>query len=275
VVLTSNSRSRVLLTIIVWVATLAFLFPVIWFLLLSLKSPDLIFATPPVFWFKPTLGAYRETILSGYSNQLWNSLLVASGSTAVCLILGVPAAYAFDRFTFFGRKDLLFWMLSVRMAPPIAVVLPFYLVMRRLELVGTLTALILVNLTVNLPLVVWLMKDFFAEVPRSLDESALVDGATRLRAFVNIIFPLAAPGIVVSTVFAFIFSWNEFFFALILSSINSQTLTVAAASFWTNVQLEWHKLAAVSMVTILPPFLLAFLLGRYLVRGLTFGAVKE
>lgn len=273
--MTSSRRKTIALTVVVWLATVVFLFPVVWFVLLSLKPPQLTFATPPAVVFKPTLEAYRETIFSGYSKQLWNSCIVAGASTLFSLLLGVPAAYAFDRFTFRGRRDMLFWLLTVRMAPPIAVILPFYLVMRTLGLVGSRTSLILINLTVNLPLVIWLMKDFFNEVPHSLDESAMVDGGSRWQAFRQVVLPLATPGIVVSTVFAFIFAWNEFLFALVLSNVHTQTLTVAATSFWTNVQLQWNKLAAVAVVTILPPFVLAFVLGRYLIRGLTLGAVKE
>lgn len=263
------------LTVIAWGATLLFLFPILWFALLSLKPPQLTFANPPAFLFIPSLAAYTETAFSTQTlQQLLNSLIVAGGSTLLSLLVGIPAAYAFSRFHFRGRRNLMFWFLSVRMAPPIAVLLPFYLLMRQLDLVGTHFAMILVNLTINLPLVIWMLKDFMSDVPDSLDESAMVDGCSRFKAFRLIVLPLAAPGIVVCTVFAFIFSWNEFLFAMVFSNVNTQTLTVGATNFWTNVQLEWHKLASVSIVTIMPPLLISFFLGKFLVRGLTMGAVK-
>lgn len=266
---------KVILTIVCWAATLIFLFPLIWFSMLSIKHPQLTFATPPVFLFVPTFEAYREVIFEGaVIQQLLNSIIIAGGSTIACLILGIPAAYAFARFRFRLRRNLLFGFLSVRMAPPIAILLPFYLLMREFDLVGTRTSLILINLIVNLPLVIWLMRDFLNEVPESLDEMAMVDGCSRFQAFLRVVLPLAAPGIVVCTVFAFIFAWNEFLFALVFSNAHTQPLTVGATSFWTNAQLEWHKLAAVATITALPPLFLSFFLGKFLIRGLTFGAIK-
>jgi multiple sugar transport system permease protein len=272
----SKSKGKIaVMTVIAWFATLLFLFPILWFFLLSLKDPQLTFASPPVFFFTPTLQAYEEILFhSNAPKQLVNSLIVAGGNTLLCLALGVPAAYAFSRFRFRGRRDLLFTFLSVRMAPPIAVLLPFYLLMRNLNLVGTHLAMILINVTVNMPLVIWLMKDFFNEVSESLDEMAMIDGCSRFKAFWRIVLPLALPGIMVSTVFAFIFSWNEFLFALVFSNMHTQTLTVGTASFWTNVQLEWHKLAVAATMTIIPPLVLAISLGKMLIRGLTLGAVK-
>ena len=257
-----------------WLAVFLFFFPLLWFALLSLKPPRLTFAAPPPLFFEPTLKAYIQTIFGGgFVQELWNSFAIAGGCTLLCMLFGIPAAYGFARFNFPGRRDTLIWLLSLRMAPPIAVLLPFYLLMRATGLVGTLTSMILINFVVNLPLFIWLLKDFFREVPVSLEESAMVDGCTRVQAVIRIALPLAAPGIVVATVFAFIFAWNEFLFALVFSSSDTQPLTVAAANFWTNVQLEWHLLAAVSTVTVLPPLLLAFLLGKYIVRGLTLGGV--
>ncbi|MGH6915231.1 MAG: carbohydrate ABC transporter permease, partial [Geminicoccales bacterium] len=206
-----------------------FLGPIVWILLLSVKPAALALQSPPVFWFEPTLREFREVFgeRSLYPRFMLNSVIVAGGNTLLSLLLGLPAAYAFARLRFRLCHDLLVWILSVRIAPPIAVLLPFYLIMREIGLLDRHLALILIYLTFNLPFLVWIMKGFFEEVPIELEEAARMDGLSTLETFRAVVLPLVRPGIVITAIFAFIFSWNEFLFALVLTNQRAQTLPVA------------------------------------------------
>ncbi|HEY8446938.1 MAG TPA: carbohydrate ABC transporter permease [Thermomicrobiales bacterium] len=252
------------------------IFPIYWMISTSLKTTNQTFAVPPVFFFKPTLEHYRALFEAGdVPRSLVNSLVVASGSTALALVLGTPAAYALARYKFRGRSDLWFWIISNRFISPIVVALPFFLIARDLGLLNTRLALILVYLTFNVPLVIWLCADQFRLVPKEVDDAALVDGANQWQAFLRISLPLAAPGVVVSAILCFIFSWNEFLFALTLTrSGDARTAPVEANNFLTGMGTRWGEMMATGTLIVLPVVLFAAIVSRYLVRGLTMGAVK-
>jgi multiple sugar transport system permease protein len=250
-------------------------FPILWTVLTSIKPLDLIPKSPPVWVFQPTLEHFRTIFFEkDLLHSLWNSLVVATLSTLLALLVGAPAAYAFARFDFRGKEQLAFYFLSARMTPPIAVIVPFFLISRDFGLLDTKLILILAYTTFNFAFVVWLLRGFFAEVPAEIDEAALVDGCSRFGAFVRVVLPIAAPGIAAAAIICFIFAWNEFLFALVLTSINAKTLPVSAAGFVTDRLVLWGTLCATAVVIFVPVTIFAILTRRHLIRGMTMGAVK-
>lgn len=251
------------------------LLPILWIISTSLKSTNQTFAVPPVFVFKPTFEHYRTIFTEGnVPHSLLNSLLVATSSSLLALVLGTPAAYALARFDFRGKSHLWFWIISNRFISPIVVAIPFFLLARDLNLLNTRLALVLVYLTFNLPLVIWLSIDQFRSVPREIEQAALTDGAGPWRVFASIALPLAIPGVAVSGILCFVFSWNEFLFSLVLTQEQARTAPVEAANFMTGFGVRWGEMMATGTVIVLPVVLFAALASRYLVRGLTMGAVK-
>lgn len=252
------------------------LFPVIWMLLTSIKTHADAFSMPPVWAFKPALESYVK-IISGTDPKLrffLNSAIITSSSVIASLAVGCIAAYSFARFKVRGSKHLMFFALSIRMMPPIVNVLPLYILFRELKLLDTRLALILVYMTFNIPFVIWMMKGFFEEIPIELEESAMIDGCSRLSAFSHITFPLSMPGIIATSLFCTFFSWNEFMFALILTRRSAATIPVAIAGFWGGIAIDWIGLSAMGTIATAPILLVAIVLQKYLVRGLTFGALK-
>jgi multiple sugar transport system permease protein len=243
--------------------------------LTSLKTRVDAFSIPPKWIFKPILTNYL-TVLgdSSFMHYYRNSLVVAILTTVLCLIIAVPGAYAFATFNFKKKNDLSFWVLTTRMAPPILVIVPFYLLFKQFQLLDTVTGLVLIYTTFNLAFVVWMMKGFFEGMPRDIEEAARVDGATRLRCFLTIIVPLAAPGLIASSIFTFIMSWNEYFYALILTGSNAQTVPVAINAYITFEGIRWGEIAAAGILILIPVVLFGILVQKYLVRGLTMGAIK-
>ena len=271
---------RRLLTSVILIAALAiFLFPVAWMFLTSFKSNPEFFAYPPVF-------IPKSFALTNYVNAMGfppdgrggiqgvrDSLIISVGSMVASVLVGAPAAYSFARFRT-GGENLSFWVLSTRMFPPVASALPLFLVFKVLHLLDTHWALILANTIFNLPFVIWLLKGFFEDLPVELEESAVIDGTTIFGAFRRIALPLVAPGLVVTALFSFIFTWNEFMFALLFTRRDVRTLTIIVPSLVGGHEILWGQVAAVGVVAIIPNVLLAMLLQRFLVRGLTLGAVK-
>jgi multiple sugar transport system permease protein len=260
----------------VFFALLCILFPVVWFFALSLKSQRVAFQSPPAVFFQPTLQAYSDLLSpnSKYPLYLANSVLVAGFNTLLCLLLGLPAAYSFSRYTFAIRRTSMMIILITRMLPPIAMMVPFYLLANRLHLIDTRLSLILAYCVYNLPFLIWMMKGFFDDIPKALDESALIDGCSHWGALLRIVLPLSGPGLAVTSILNFVFSWNEFLWASVLTGMRSRTMTVGISAFWTNVSLEWAKIGAASTLFLLPPIILTILFRKYMVSGLTMGAVK-
>jgi len=273
---TRNPRAaRVLHAVGLFLTLLACVFPFYWMVATSLKSRVDILAAPPVWLFDPTLDNYREALLNqGVGPSLLNSLIVASCTTLVALLLGTPAAYALARFEFRGKRELWFWFITNRMVSPIVLALPFFLMARALNLIDSYLVLILLYLTFNLPIVVWICTDQFRGIPRELDEAALMDGAGRFQIFYSVALPLALPGIAVSAILSFIFSWNELLYALILTRSDTRTAPVAATSFMSGYELPWGEIMATGTLIVLPVIIFSIFVSKQLVQGLTMGAVK-
>lgn len=268
--------SKYLLVCAALIGTLA---PVYWMITISFKREVDQFALPPRwFSFPPTLEHYVDAFVArSFGQYLLSSLIVAVCSTAGALVLGTLAAYSLARFRLPRNLDrkLALWILSTRMFPAIVTAVPLFLIMRDLSLVNTRLSLIITYTAFNLPFVVWMMRGFFAEVPRDLEEAAMVDGDSRLGALGRIVLPLVAPGLAATAVFCLIVSWNEFLFALVLTQTDdAMTLPVGIAGRVTQYGIKWGVMSAAAVVAMVP--ILAFALGvqRYLVRGLSLGAVK-
>jgi multiple sugar transport system permease protein len=255
------------------ILTLAFLlFPLVWMALGSFKTQVDFMAYPPRWLFRPTLANYEKVLVGGdFLKFTWNSLVIAAGSTAMSLILGVPAAYGIARY---HQTRLGVAMLAARMAPGIAFLIPWFIVFSKLRMVDTYPAVMLTHMVVVLPLVIWVLVGFFEDLPRELEESALIDGCTVLGVFRRIALPLARPGIVATAIMGVIASWNNFIFSLVIAGNSTRTLPVAIFNFVSYDSLNWGGLTAASSLITLPVLLMAFLVQKHIVRGLTIGALK-
>lgn len=256
------------------------LFPLLWMVLLSLKTRAE--QTSTYFAFSPTLENYT-TVLSdegtrltsvNFSGAMLTSIINCAGAVLVSLLIGIPAAYAAGRWKYRGSDDLMFTMLSFRFAPELMVIVPLFVIYSQLGLLGTNVGMIWVLQLVTMPLVVWILRSYFQDMPAELEQAALLDGYTRKRAFVMVALPLVRPGIAAAALLAFIFAWNNYVFPLILAG-NNATVTVAITKFLGGGGQAYYNLtAAAALLGALPPLLLALTIQRYLVRGLSFGAVK-
>ncbi len=261
---------------LVTVGLVVFLFPIVWLFLGSLKpSVDVLTVSLPTH---PTLQNYRQVVDTyPVSRYLRNSLMIAIGSTTLSLVVGSLAAYSFarSRYRFPGRRFLLLFILVLRMLPLIALGIPLYLLFARLDLIDRAPGLILAHAAVQLPLVIWIMQGFCQDVPVELEEAGMVDGATRLSVIFRIVLPLVTPGLAVAAILAFLVSWNEFGLALILiSSPDLLTMPVALAQMNLIYGIRWDLLSAAAAMYIVPTMVMAVVLQRYIVRGLTTGSVK-
>ncbi len=249
-----------------------FFFPLFWIGSSAFKTQSQIIASPPVWVFHPILDNLRRVFEEqSFLAYLVNSTIVAVGATVLSLLLGVPAAYSISRFrqTSFGVVILI-----ARLMPGISLLLPWYIVFSRLRLVDTYAALIASHIMIALPLVVWIMINFFDGIPRALEESAMVEGSTQQGAFFHVLLPLTGPGIVTATTLSFIFSWNNFMFSLVLASRRTKTLPIAIYNFVSYAEVNWGDVMAAALVIIAPAIVLTMIFQRYVVRGLMAGAVK-
>jgi multiple sugar transport system permease protein len=251
---------------------LPFLFPLAWMLLSSLKTQVQNTAYPPVWVFTPTLNNYREVFIKNpFFTFTLNSLIVAAGSTGLALVLGLPGAYAVARFK---QTGIALAILTARMAPGIAYLIPWFILFTKLKMIDTYLALILTHLIVALPLVLWVMIGFFEDVPGELIEAARIDGCSNFSAFVRVALPLVKPGIVATAILAFIFSWNNFLFSLIIAGFKTRTLPIAVYNFLSYEEINWGGLTAAATIITLPVLILSLFIQKHIVRGLTFGALK-
>ena len=252
-----------------------FLFPYFWMVASAFKSPGDVTAYPPVWVFAPTLDNFRELIYEmGALSALRNSLIVVGISTCLALIFGSMAAYALARFNIKGKETIALEILMVRMLPPIVSVIPLFLLAREFGLFDTYWILIAIYTLMGLPFVVWVMRVFIQEIPRSVEEAALVDGCTRLQVLFRISLPLLLPGLAATVVIIFMFAWNEYLFATMLTSSDAKTLPVVAANTVKPRGISWGVASAAGVLMSVPVVVLALMAQRYLVRGLTFGVVK-
>jgi multiple sugar transport system permease protein len=250
-------------------------FPFYWMVTASFKQQSAILASTPQFFFQPTLENYVNAFHKfDILKSLQNSLFVALVTVLISLILGTPAAYAIARFEFKAKRDIWFWFISNRMLSPIVVALPFFLIARNFRLLDTTWALILIYLTFNVPIVVWICADQFRNIPKELDEAATLEGYNSFAIFLKIALPLATPALAVSAIFSFIFSWNELLYALILTRNEAKTAPVVATSFMSGYELPWGQIMATGTMVALPVIIFSMIVSRQLVRGLTAGAIK-
>jgi multiple sugar transport system permease protein len=241
---------------------------------MSIKQPSEYFHNPPVWVPRaPDLSHFQQLIVNRSIHSLGNSLIIAGGATLLAIVFGCPAAYSMARFKTGGR-NFAFWILSQRMLPPIAIVFPVFLLFRELKWVDTYQGLMLLYAAFNTPYVIWMMRGYFRDVPIEVEESALVDGASTLRTFWSISLPLAGAGLIATAVFTFIFSWNEFLFAVILTRSKVITTPVAMSSYFGSQSTFWGEAGALALIASAPIFILSLLVQKYLTRGLTLGAVK-
>jgi multiple sugar transport system permease protein len=256
------------------------LFPILWVIGTSVKLPGEYMRNPPI-WIPrdPTSIHYTNVMAQRGNLALKNSIIIAGGATVLTMIIGSLAAYSLARLQTGGRH-FAFWLLSQRMMPPVVLIVPFFLVLRQLGQINPAlgldshAALIALYTVFNLPFVIWLMRSYFESVPAEIEESAQVDGATRLHAFWSITLPLAVPGLIATSTFAFIFSWMEFLFAVVFTRTKAVTLPVAVAGFSGSQGSNWGQASALAVVAMLPVFALALILQRHFVRGLTLGAIR-
>ena len=277
---------NVIALVAICIVIVAYLMPIYWIFVTSLKSPGDINTKIPKFIFKPTLRNYqkllpedRSQLLNGafYPRQLLNSIIIASLSTFLAVSLGTLSAYAFSRFEVKGKNDLLFFILSTRMLPPVVVVIPIFLMYSTLGLKDTHFGLILLYTTFNVSFAVWLMKGFIDEIPKEYEDAALVDGYTRFQAFLKVVLPQATTGIAATSVFCLITAWNELVFALVLTEYGGVAITAPPGipSAVASGGVDWGQIAAATFIFLLPVAIFTFLMRKHLLRGVTFGAIKR
>lgn len=259
----------VLAVVLLWT-----LVPIAWMVLSSFKPGELLLASTPQLVFTPSLEHYATLFSTGnLGGYITNSLLAAGLSTVIAVTLGCLAGYGLARSHFRGKQHVAFWIISTRMAPIAAVILPLFIIFRYANLLDSTLGLIVAYLTFNLPFAIWIMNAFFADLPPSLEEAAMVDGASRFEAFYRVALPLVAPGIVTTAILCLVFSWNDYAFAATFAGPDSQTLPIAAAQLNTQTGLNWGQLTAIGTVVVLPMMVVGLAVRRYLVKGLTLGAV--
>src|SRR2546430_9842242 len=251
------------------------IFPVIWMVITGFKPEVAAISIPPTLFFAPTLDQFAQAINGGFGAYLFNSVVASLVSTALALVLGIPAAYA---MVFQMRKksadNMLFFVLSTRFLPFAAILVPLFVIISRLNLLDNLLTLIIVYTAMNLPLLIWMSRSYFLDLPKEVLEGAWLDGCNTWRTIVNIVVPMAAPGLMAATLLAIIFAWNDFFFAVTLTYTQSPTLPIMVAVFSSNQDLFLAKVSTLATTIILVPVILGMYAQRHLVRGLTGGALK-
>ena len=266
-------RTTVRLTLAI-VITLLFLFPIYWLCIISFKTASEIYSYPPVWWPESLQFAnYAVLFKDGDAITVWNSLVVASLSTLLAMFIGTLCAYSLARFKT-GGDHLANWIISQRMVPPIAVVFPIFLLYVWLGWVDTYLGVILLYTAFNLPYVIWMMRGYIQDIPKALEESALIDGCSHWQVLWKVVFPMCRAGLFATAIFTFVFAWNDFLFALVLTRTEVTTYTVQVTHYFGGQSNFWSKISAMSMLGTLPIFIIVAFMQRYLVRGMSLGAVK-
>lgn len=271
---------QIVIIIVLWLILAIFLFPIFWTFLSSLKTHADIFAMPPKFiHFQPSLKGYVDLFrTTDFLHYFRNSIIVSVCSVFIAVVTGTAAAYALDRYQYRSTKNLSFYIISTRVAPPIVVVIPFYLLARKLPwLLGGLDSyrlLITIYTSINLPFVVWMMQSFIRQVPRELDEAALVDGCSRLKALWWVVVPALRPALIATAIMSFVFCWNEFFFAFLLTARIVKTLPVGLVGFVSMEGMRWDEITASGVLALLPVIVFGLIVHRRFITGLLGGAFK-
>jgi multiple sugar transport system permease protein len=256
------------------VISVIILFPIIWIFITSVKPTIDMPAYPPKFVFRPTFEHYNRAFTrSGFLGSFIDSTVISVTVMFLSIALGSMCAYALARFNV-GGKNFRFWILSQRMFPPVAMILPLYILMRRLHLLDTYAALIITYTVVSLPFTVWLMRGFIKDIPKEIDEAAFIDGCSIWGTFWRVVLPVVTPGLVAAAIFAFISSWNEFLFAMILTGGNVKTVPLVASEVITDKEVLWGPMSAIGAMTAAPIILFTFFVQKYIVRGMSYGAIK-
>ena len=274
-VIEKNSGAKTFVIAVLLTLFTAFcVFPFYWMLLTSFKQR--VDVTDPSVWiFVPTLQNYIDVFEKrNLLLNIMNSIIVVSGTTVISLFVGTMAAYGFARFKFKRKEDIAFWILSLRMLPPMAVVISFFILGRMLRMLDKHLYLIIIYLSFNIPFTIWMMRGFIEDIPLEIEESAWLEGCSRLSGFAKVVFPLVAPGLVATAIFCIIQSWNEFTLAFFLTSFNAKTVPTIVTSFLSVTGVLWGEMAAVGIIAITPIIIFAFLIQKHLIRGMTFGALK-
>jgi len=276
---------RILRGIALTLVVIFFMFPIVWIFMMSFQTNETILRIPPQLVFEPTLANYTALITGklmtaagtldiAFMRNLWNSVFLSVTSVAVSLLLGVPAAYAFARHKFRGSEDIAFTLLSFKFAPALLVLLPLTLFFQKLGLANTYIGLIWVYQLICLPLILWIVRGYFEDIPADIEYAYRIGGHSWFATFRKIALPLAGPGIAAAGLLAFIFAWNNFVFALVLASADKQPVTVGALAFITSSGIQYGQISAAIVLSITPTLALALYAQRYLVEGLSLGAVK-
>jgi multiple sugar transport system permease protein len=255
---------------------IAWAFPIVWSVLNSLKNERDVLAYPPKLVFTPTLDAYRDVLFGSASilPNLWSSFVISIGTTVVTMLMAIPAAYALARLRIPGKRFAGFYILATQMLPPVGIIIPYFLILRNIGWMDTYQGIILIYLSFSLPFAIWLLVSYFEDIPYEMEEAAYIDGASRLKTLWRIIIPQVQGGIAVTVVFVFLNAWNEFLFAVVLSGNTVRPVTIAMFNFVSVEQTLWAKLAAVSVLAMLPVIVLGVVAQKHIVKGLTVGAVK-
>lgn len=274
--LNTSKKSKILYTVLAWTISGMFFFPILWTLITSFKTEaEAISATPSLFMFDWTLENYQEVLSrSPYFDHFWNSVVISIGSSLLGLAIAVPAAWSMAFVQNKRTKNLLMWMLSTKMLPPVGVLIPIYLLFRDFGLLDTKIGLVIVMMLINLPIMVWMLYTYFKEIPSEILEASRMDGATIGEEILHVLLPIALPGIASTLLLNVILAWNEAFWTLILTAANAAPLTAFIASYSSPEGLFYAKLSAASAMAIVPILILGWFSQKQLVRGLSFGAVK-
>jgi len=261
--------------VILIIFTVIALFPFVWIITNSFKTRVQVFAIPPVWIFEPTFTNYADLLLEGdFPSHILNSCIITLTSVSLALFLGVPAAYIFDRYRIKSKESMYFFIFTIRMGPAIAFAIPLYLICNTLGILDTHIALVLIYQTFNLPFVIWMMRGFFQEVPSEIDEAALIDGCSRMKAFFYVVLPLVKTGIFASAILSVIFSWNEFFLASVITRSVARTIPVDMPAFIGLTRIHWEKMCAAGSIAAIPVLFFALIVRKQLIRGLTLGSIK-
>ncbi|MCC3764502.1 carbohydrate ABC transporter permease [Glycomyces sp. TRM65418] len=262
------------LVLVGWAVALVFFFPVLWMFVSGFKQEAQAATNPPTFFFEPTLDQFEAILGRDFLPFLLNSLMASLGSTVLVIILGTLAAYALSLRPIPGWRDSLFFFLSTRFMPPAAIILPLYVLANNVGVLDNITMLTLIYTAMNLPIAVWMIRSFMMELPKGVLEAAKVDGAPFLTEIRKIILPMIAPGLAATALICFIFAWNEFFFAVSMTSTQAATVPVFLTGFITSEGLFLARLSAAATMAAFPVILAGWIAQKWLVRGLTMGAVK-
>jgi multiple sugar transport system permease protein len=290
--MTQSPGQRLLRALVAWLVVAIFAFPIYYWFTIAFRVEREIFELPPLIFdftfsgksfeevFGISLGYQSSSLLAGGGNfymmpRLVDSIIVAVFSTLLAIVIATMASYALSRMRFNGQHHFVFWILSTRMMPPVAVAIPMFFIYKQFGLLDSYTGIIIVHALMNLPLAVLLLKSFFDDIPTEIDEAALIDGASRWLIFRKIIAPMAIGGIAATAVLCFIFSWTEFLFVLTLTQTGLKTVPVVSSTFVTSTGTAWGNMAALGVGAMVPAFIFILLVQKNLVRGLTLGSLKQ